>query len=328
MAIGAYPLVTLAAARTLRDDAARLLRERRDPATQRKLKVQENVKASRTTFERIAREWHDNAKSQWAKIYADDILRRLERDVFPAIGSLPISQLTPPKVPEVLRSIEARGVIETAKRVRQRISAVFVYAIGQGLAETAPAEKLNAVLKPIRKGRRPAITEINRLRQMIKDAKEDFARPVTRLRFLALTAVRPHELRGARLDELEDLEGRRPLWRIPAARMKGDQNRKHELDGDHLVPLPSQALAVLRCLRPLTASCQLLFTMEPVGDGTPTATSGGISLRVRVAGSSHVVPQSVAIQSCPSLLRTAACWCRSKQHMILGIAPWPLDLQT
>src|SRR3546814_5867695 len=137
-----------------------------------------------------------------------------------------------------LRDIEARGSIETAKRVRQRISAVFVYAIAEGFAKDDPAEKLVAVLKPLRKGRQPAITDIKKLRKMIIDAEEDHARPVTRLalRFLALTSVRPGELRRARWDEFEDLDGPEPLWRIPAERMKGDFDRKHDDGGDHLVP--------------------------------------------------------------------------------------------
>src|SRR3546814_21099711 len=86
-----------------------------------------------------------------------------------------------------------------------RISAVFVYAIAEGFATSNPAEKLGAVLKPLRKGRQPAITDLEKLRQMISDSEGDHARPVTRLalRFLALTAVRPGALRGARWDELD-----------------------------------------------------------------------------------------------------------------------------
>ncbi|RZL84381.1 MAG: integrase, partial [Sphingomonas sp.] len=196
-----------------------------------------------------------------AKVHAADIIRSLERDVFPSIGDLPIAQLTPPLVLGVLREIEARGSIETAKRVRQRISAVFVYAIAEGIAHTDPAEKLGAVLKPLRRGRQPAIVDLVPLRKMIITAEEDYARPITRLalRFLALTAVRPSELRGAVWDEFEDLNGAAPLWRIPASRMKGDLERKAELGGDHLVPLTRQAIAVLRALWPLTGGGSLLF---------------------------------------------------------------------
>jgi integrase len=261
MNFGVYPMVSLVDARAKRDQARAILEEGRDPAVAKKLKIDANRAAARNTFERMAREWHDNFKSQWASIHADDVLRSLERDVFPAIGPLPISELTPPVVLDVLRSVENRGSIETAKRIRQRISSVFVYAIANGIAQTDPAEKLGGVLKPLRKGRQPAITDLKRLQQMIIDAEEDKARPITRLalRFLALTAVRPGELRGARWEEFEDLDGPRPLWRIPTVRMKGDLDRKEEIEGDHLVPLARQSIDVLRALWPLTGACQLLF---------------------------------------------------------------------
>jgi len=261
MAFGAYPLVSLADARARRDEAYAILCEGRDPAVAKKLKIEANLEAARQTFERVAREWHENARTQWAKIHAADIIRSLERDIFPAIGDLPIAQLTPPLILAALREIEARGSIETAKRIRQRISAVFVYAIAQGIAASDPTEKLGAVLKPLRKGRQPAITDLVPLRKMIITAEQDYARPITRLalRFLALTAVRPSELRGAYWDEFEDLNGKEPLWRIPSARMKGDLDRKEEADGDHLVPLTPQAIAVLKALWPLTGEGPLLF---------------------------------------------------------------------
>jgi len=130
--------------------------------------VEANLEAGRQTFERLAREWFENIKTRWALIHAQDVIRSLERDVFPMIGALPIGELNAPLVLAVLREIESRGAIETAKRVRQRISSVFVFAIAKGITQSDPAE-------------------------------EDCARPITRLglRFLALTAVRPSELRGA-----------------------------------------------------------------------------------------------------------------------------------
>ncbi|MCW3835014.1 tyrosine-type recombinase/integrase [Sphingomonas canadensis] len=261
MAFGPWPKVSLADARLMRDEANAVLDDLRDPAVAKKLKKEEALEASRQTFERVAREWFATNKCKWALVHQNDVIRSLERDVFDTIGAVPIADLTPPLVLAVLREIEARGAIETARRVRQRISAVFVYAIAQGITETDPAEKLGAVLKPLRKGRQPAITDLIPLRKMIKAAEDDPARPVTRLalRLLALTAVRPSELRGARWDEFEDLNGKLPLWRIPAARMKGDLDRKEEFGGDHLVPLPPQALAVLRALWPLTGDGPMLF---------------------------------------------------------------------
>ncbi|WP_380871549.1 integrase [Sphingomonas sp. DBB INV C78] len=261
MALGIYPMVSLAKARLKRDAARELLDHGRDPMVVKKLSIETNLEISRYTFERAARDWHARAKGQWAKVHAADVMRSLERDVFPKIGQLPVSELTPPNILSVLQAMEKRGAIESARRVRQRISAVFDYAIARGIASTDPAERLGTVLMPTRRGRQPAITDLNRLRQMIIDAEGDFARPVTRLalRFLALSAVRPNELRGARWEEFEDLNGQSPLWRIPASRMKGDLDRKAELHGDHLVPITPQAMAVLRALWPLTGEGDLLF---------------------------------------------------------------------
>jgi len=259
--LGIYPMLSLIDARAKRNEARAQLHEGRDPAVVRKLQVQANIEATRTTFELVARAWHELSKPQWGAIHADDVLRSLERDVFPEIGSLPISELKAPAIFDLLKSVEDRGSIETAKRIRQRISAVFVYAIAKGMADSDPAEKLGAALKPLRSGRQPAITDLARLRKMIADAEEDYARPITRLalRLLSLTAVRPSELRGACWEEFEELNGKRPLWRIPAWRMKGDLERKEEINGDHLVPLPPQCVAVLRALWPLTGNCDLLF---------------------------------------------------------------------
>lgn len=93
------------------------------PAIAKKLQIEANIEARRQTFEGVARRWYENAKGQWAKRHANDVMRSLERDVFPSIGNLPIADLTPPLILAVLREIEARGSIETAKRILQRINA-------------------------------------------------------------------------------------------------------------------------------------------------------------------------------------------------------------
>jgi hypothetical protein len=205
MAFGGYPRVTLCDARAKRDEAWVTLSEGKDPAIVKRLNVAANIEAARQTFELTARSWHENAKGQWAKRHANDVLRSLERDAFPALGSLPVADITPPLVLAALREIEARGSIETAKRILQRITAVFGFAIAEGIVEKDPSARVGAALKPLRRGRQPAILQIAPLRKMIISAEQDDARAVTRLalRFLALTAVRPSELRGARWDELK-----------------------------------------------------------------------------------------------------------------------------
>lgn len=262
LSLGPYPLVSLLEARTKRDDAKRLLAEGIDPGVAKKLKVKANIEASRNTFEKVAREWHEANAPQWAKRHAADVLRSFERDVFPSLGNLPIAAITPPKILETLRAVEARSAIETAKRIRQRISGVYAYAIACGAAESDPSDKVGAALKPMpRKGRQPAITDIVELRAMLAAVDQDSARPITRLalRLIALTAVRPGELRGAQWSEFEDLDGAAPLWRIPSGRMKGDRERKDEVGGDHLVPLAPQSVDVIEAVRQLTGSAPLVF---------------------------------------------------------------------
>lgn len=212
LALGVYPMVSLENARIKRDEAYAAHIEGLDPAIAKRLRIHANQEAARQTFEKLARAWHANAAPQWAARHADDVIRSLERDVFPSIGDLPVSGITPPLVLGTLREIESRGSIETARRIRQRISAAFVYGIAAGFIESDPAEKLGAVLKPLRRGRQAAITELKPLQIMIGAAEEDYARPLSRLalRLLALTAIRPNELRGAWWAEFEGLKRRPP----------------------------------------------------------------------------------------------------------------------
>ncbi len=131
LTFGPYPEVSLAEAREKRDEAKRLIREHRDPAIEelkRRLAAAADLEA---TFETVARLWHKLHESRWTPVHAGDVLRSLEREIFPVLGAIPIRQLDAPLVLASLRKIEARGSLETAKRVRQRMSAVFVHAISE-----------------------------------------------------------------------------------------------------------------------------------------------------------------------------------------------------
>ena len=265
LAFGSYPDVSLVAARGERDKAKALLRDGKDPAVQRKVDALASVDEQTNTFEVVARAWHEKRKARWSKIHASDVIKSLEKAVFPKIGALPISTVRAPKLLEVLSAVEDGGAIETAHRIRSRISSVFVYAIAAGLAEADPAASLGKALKPKpRSKKQPAITSFDGVQQMLLDAEAERCRAGTKLalRLLALTAVRPGELRGARWAEFEDLEGPNPLWRIPSERMKGDDVRKAEEGGDHLVPLAPASVAVLKVLQRLTGDLELVFPGE------------------------------------------------------------------
>jgi integrase len=253
LALGRYPEVTLAKARDAREEARALLRDGRDPSAERRLRRAANTAAAETTFESIARSWHAQQVKVWVAAHGRNVLASLEGDAFPTLGRLPISEITPPMVLSVLRRVEKRGAVDAAKRLRQRLSAVFVFAIASGLAENDPAAVVIKALAPADPEKQPAILDLEQLRAMLAAVEAKPAYPVTKLahRLLALTSLRNGEVRGARWSEFEGLEGPEPLWRVPAERMKAKR--------EHLVPLAPQAVAVLRVLQRLTGAYQLLF---------------------------------------------------------------------
>jgi integrase len=259
LSIGPYPGVSLADARTAREDAKATLRDGRDPSVAKKLDKAKVANNDAVTFEAVAREWHTLNKPRWTPVHASDVLRSLERDVFADLGALPIREIHAPVVLKTLRKIEARPAIETARRVRQRMSEVFVYAIASGRAETDPAALLQSALVPLVKGKRPALTELDDVRAMLAKFESEPAHTVTKLahRLLALTAVRPGTLITTPWSELDALE--EAVWTIPAARMKLIKKRKNEEDYDHLVPLPAQALEVIDVLRSITGGGPFAF---------------------------------------------------------------------
>ncbi len=250
LSIGQYPDVSLLDARSARDDAKRLLRDGRDPALAKKLKKLTTVQNAGETFEAIAREWHELQKGHWVERHANDVIESLEKEVFPHFGDSPIRHIGVQEVMGMLRLIEARKAIETARRVRQRVSAVFVYAISSGRADGDPAAIVKGAMAPLKKGRQPAITDLKKAREMLMKAEEEPAHPVTKLalRILALTVVRPGTLIATPWKEWRDLEDSEPVWQIPAERMKLRLRHKDDEARDHLVPLATQTIEAIKAL--------------------------------------------------------------------------------
>lgn len=245
LSLGQWPDVQLVDARDRAEEARGLVAQGVDPSV-RKVTVQIR------TFEMVAREWHALQRERWTDRHADDVLDSLVSNVFSDIGSLPIGAIGAPAVLDVLRDVEARGSIETARRIRQRISAVFSFGAAQGLVEQDPAALVARALRPAPIARRqPALTDLEELRKFMGDVDRAGGPPIVRLasRFLALTAVRMGALIGARWDEFEGLDGDVPLWRVPAARMKLKKARKADAENDHFVALCPAAVAALKEIR-------------------------------------------------------------------------------
>jgi integrase len=194
-------------------------------------------------------------------VHAYDVLHSLERDVFPDLGTTPIKDITPANVLSVLRKIEDRSAVETARRIRQRMSAVFVYAIASGRAETDPAAIVQKAMKPVKTGRQPAITDLEQAREILRRADATPASPVTKLalRLLALTSLRPGTLITTPWTELDVLDPEVPGWQVPATRMKLRLQYKDDETRDHLVPLSTHALDLIQALRKLTGRTRYLF---------------------------------------------------------------------
>lgn len=303
LTFGAYPIISLGEARELRDMAKRLLLDGRDPAIEKKLQRDQRQADTLKTFElvfrrwftlksgwnlaaradwmarhgaarvRDAHHWTDPAARGWSAVHSDDVWRSIERDALPALGALPVGAIDMIKVLEVLETVQARGSIESAQRLRQRLSDIFVAAIALGLRKDDPAPvTLLKVMKERPKAKKqPSVVDrlrdndhrIAAMRKLLADCEAERTRATTKyaLRLLALTAVRPGEVANAAWAEF-DLHAAEPLWTIPGERMKGDRDRKEEEYGEHLVPLSRQAVDVLEVLRPLTERYGLLFPSE------------------------------------------------------------------
>jgi integrase len=258
---GPYPEISLAEARDLRDESAKLLRSGIDPSVERKQRKAAIAIDAANTFEAIARQWHAMAKPKWSPHHAEDVLTSLEKLVFPKLGSVPIKSITPPMVLQVLRAIEARPAVETARRVRQRISAIFAFAASLGIDASDPASVVRGSLKPVQKGRQPAFTRLADAQALLKATEEAPGYPVTKLasRFLALTAARPGMVRFAVMNEFEGLDGPEPLWRIPARRMKLKADRKKDETYDFIMPLSCQAAEAIKVIREFTGDVPFIF---------------------------------------------------------------------
>ena len=266
---GSFPETSLAQARLMRDGIKAELRAGRDPRLAAAKGRLLGSTSAEDTFEARAREWHALQVPRWKPVHAADVLRSLERDLFPAIGAFAIPDIDERMLLAALRLVERRGAVESAGRLRQRADAVFRFARAAGVRNDNPADIVRGALAPKPKKRRwPAVVDIGELRRLIATVDAAGASPVTRLasRFLALTAQRPGMVRGALWSEFSGIDWSRPgrpspeaEWRIPAARMKLELHLADDAAFDHVVPLPQQAVEVLHAVRMLTGRGPLPF---------------------------------------------------------------------
>ncbi|MBC8945207.1 tyrosine-type recombinase/integrase [Xenorhabdus indica] len=249
LAIGTFPLITLAEARRKRDEAKKLIADGIDPnqdKKQKKLAAQGEIS---NTFESIAREWYEGRKDRWSVGYREDMMDAFEKDVFPYIGHRPIAEIKPLELLDLLSIMEKRGVTDKLKKVRQRCGEVWTYAIITGRAEYNPAPDLASAFIPHQR-EHYAHLSVDELPEFLRSIDKYMGSQIVRtaLRMLILTGVRPGELRKAEWSEI-DLD--KAVWTIPAEKMK--------MRRTHVVPLSEQVIDLLKQIQPISGSYQYVF---------------------------------------------------------------------
>ena len=250
LALGVYPDVSLAEARSRRENARKLLANKVDPNMEKQAQKAADITESGNSIEAIAREWFIRHSPNWKENHSSKIIRRLEVDIFPWLGACPIGEVTAPNLLAAIRRIESRGALETAHRALANCGQVFRYAIATGRAQRDTAADLRGSLPPVKEKHHASITDPKAIGELLRDIEGYQGAFVTKcaLRLAPLVFLRPGELRKAEWAEI-DLD--KAEWRIPAARMK--------MNAVHIVPLASQAVALLRELHPLTGSGKYVF---------------------------------------------------------------------
>jgi len=254
LTIGGYPEVSLADARAAREVAAKTLRDGADPSLSKSQAVTSN-------FEELARRWHARQKGLWSESHARNVLNSLEVEVFPTLGRRAVATIRAQEVLAVLERMVARGAVDQAHRLRQRLSDIFTVAIASGVASDNPAEMLRKALPPVIKRNYPALTTIEDARALLTADANLPGFPLVKLasRLLALTAVRSEALRHAEPSEFEELDGEQPIWRIPAAKMKLGVEQRKQASLQFIVPLAPQSVAIVKLASELTRGGPYLF---------------------------------------------------------------------
>lgn len=256
LGLGRYPIISLAEARRKAREEMKRREDGIDPQKIRREKREQEKAARLNTFELVAREWHKASERdrQWSAGYAEKIIRYLELHVFPWVGRFSVEEIKPTEVVRCLHRIKERGNLETAMRVRETIQHVYQYAVDTGVLEPAKnfVNGRTGGLPAVRSRHYPAITDPQQLGQLLRDIRAYNGHVITRaaLQLAPLLFQRPGQLRFAHWEDI-DLDG--AVWICPPEKMKMREWKKRDSRTPaHVVPLPSQAMEILRDLHPLT----------------------------------------------------------------------------
>ncbi|HGL6329394.1 TPA: integrase domain-containing protein [Citrobacter amalonaticus] len=249
MGLGAFPALSLADARGLRANYLALLANGIDPQIQAEVAEEEQQIALDSIFSTVAANWFQLKSKSVTPDYAKDIWRSLEKDVFPAIGEIPVQQIKARTLIEALEPIKARGALETVRRLVQRINEIMIYAVNTGLIDANPASGVGMAFEKPKKQNMPTLRPEELPKLMRSLIMSNLSVPTRCLiEWQLLTLVRPSEASGARWVEVDFDKN---LWTIPAERMKAKR--------EHIVPLSPQALEILEVMKPISAHREHVF---------------------------------------------------------------------
>lgn len=305
LSLGAYPDVSLAEARESLREARKTLASGIDPGAAKKARKAARAEQVQNSFELIAREWFEKHRPNWAVSHADKIIKRLENDLFPWMGTRPISEILAPEVLGCLRRIEDRGALDTAHRALQNCSQVFRYAVATGRALRDPCGDLRGALPPAKSGHFAAITEPARVAELLRAIDDVSAGLIVKsaLRLAPLLFVRPGELRTARW---ADIDFDKAEWRYIVTKTKTE----------HLVPLATQAVAILSELHPLTGHGEYVFPGAR-SNGQPMS---GMAINVALRRAGFNTREEQTGHGFRAMARTIL-------HQELGVAPEVIEHQ-
>ena len=278
--IGKYPTVSLVEARQAAENARRLLVSGQDPSEAKQQEKRERQAAALNTFESIARRWHTDNLHRWKENHAARVISDFEKDVFPAIGEIQITEISVSDVKAVISAIIARGATVTAEKVRQWIGAVYQYAAMLEITDRNPAAVLRGHFEQAQTDHRPALPR-EELTEFFRRLIRAEIEPQNRIALILnmLTFLRSTELRGGQWNEI-DFDA--AMWTVPAQRMKHEKTAPKP---PHAVPLADWTLELLAELKELTGNTPFLFPSRTKTDGfISDATIGRIIARMGYKG--------------------------------------------
>ncbi|SFB24540.1 integrase domain-containing protein [Pseudomonas sp. NFPP24] len=252
MGLGTFPEISLAQARKRTVEARELVAQGLDPKEKRDAERHAKKAATEHTFENISTEWFKLKKDSVTPAYAEDIWRSLTLHVFPNLGTTPISAISAPKVITLLRPLEAKGSLETVKRLTQRLNEIMTYGVNSGLIHANPLTGIRSVFKKPKKTNMAALAPDELKELMVTIANASIKRTTRCLIEWQLhTMTRPAEAATSRWD---DIDFEKKIWTIPAERMK-----KRRI---HIIPLTEQALAILEVMKPYSGYREYVFPAD------------------------------------------------------------------